>query len=216
MFSEKNRRHSRFMRNIRLFITLLFSFMLLQVVPLYAGEPTDQMKHTIDSVLDILKNKELKRPGKAQQRRAAIWKILAERFDFEEMAKRSLALHWRERSPEEKKEFVALFSDLLENTYISKIERYEDEKIQYVGENIYNGYASVKTRIITRKNIEIPIGYRLLNENKKWKVYDVAIEGVSLVNNYRTQFNDVINSSSYGELIKRMKKKQEEFLKESP
>jgi phospholipid transport system substrate-binding protein len=216
MFSEKYRRHPRFMRNIRLFIILLFSFMLLQVVPLYAGEPTDQMRQTIDSVLDILKNKELKRPEKTQQRRAAIWKILAERFDFEEMAKRSLALYWRERSPEGKKEFVALYSDLLENTYISKIERYEDEKIQYAGETMDNGYATVKTRIITTKNIEIPIEYRLLKRDTKWKVYDVAIEGVSLVNNYRTQFNDIIGTSSYGELIKRMKKKQEEFLKESP
>jgi phospholipid transport system substrate-binding protein len=203
------------MRNIRLFIIILFSFMLLQVVPLYAGEPTDQMKQTIDSILDILRNKELKRPGMTQQRRAEIWKVLSERFDFEEMAKRSLALHWRKRTPEEKKEFVALFSDLLENTYISKIERYQDEKIQYAGDTIYNGYASVKTRIITEKNIEIPIEYRLLKENNNWKVYDVVIEGVSLVNNYRTQFNDVISSSSYGELIKKMKKKQEEFLKES-
>ena len=189
--------------------------MLLQVVPLYAGEPTDQMKQTIDSILDILRNKELKRPGMTQQRRAEIWKVLSERFDFEEMAKRSLALHWRKRTPEEKKEFVALFSDLLENTYISKIERYQDEKIQYAGDTIYNGYASVKTRIITEKNIEIPIEYRLLKENNNWKVYDVVVEGVSLVNNYRTQFNDVISSSSYGELIKKMKKKQEEFLKES-
>ncbi|MFH1701878.1 MAG: ABC transporter substrate-binding protein, partial [Nitrospirota bacterium] len=95
------------MRNIRLFIVLIFSFMLLHVVPLHAGEPTDQMRLTTDSVLDILKNKELKRPEKIKQKRAAIRKIVDERFDFEEMAKRSLALHWRERSPEERKEFIA-------------------------------------------------------------------------------------------------------------
>jgi len=204
------------MRNIRLCIVLFASFLLLHVLPLYAGEPTDQMKQTVDAVLDILKNKELKRPEKARQRRAAIRKIVEIRFDFEEMAKRSLALHWRERSPEEKKEFVALYSDLLESTYISKIERYGDEKIQYAGETMDNGYAKVKTRIITGKNIEIPIEYRLLKRDTKWKVYDVVIEGVSLVNNYRTQFNDIIGTSSYGELLKRMKKKQEEFLKESP
>lgn len=204
------------MRNVRLFIALLFSFMLLHVVPLHAGEPTDQVKQTTDSVLDILKNKELKRPEKTKQRRAAIRKIIDERFDFEEMTKRSLALHWRERSPEEKREFVTLYSDLLERNYIRKIEKYEDEKIQYAGETINDRYASVKTRIITKKNVEIPIEYRLLKRDTKWEVYDVVIEGVSLVNNYRTQFNNIIRTSSYEELLKRMKTKQEKFLEESP
>lgn len=204
------------MRNVRLFIALLFSFMLLHVVPLHAGEPTDQVKQTTDSVLDILKNKELKRPEKTKDRRAAIRKIIDERFDFEEMTKRSLALHWRERSPEEKREFVTLYSDLLERNYIRKIEKYEDEKIQYAGETINDRYASVKTRIITKKNVEIPIEYRLLKRDTKWEVYDVVIEGVSLVNNYRTQFNNIIRTSSYEELLKRMKTKQEKFLEESP
>ena len=204
------------MRNIRLFIALIFSFMLLHVVPLHAGEPTDQLRLTTDSVLDILKNKELKRPEKIKQRRAAIRKIVDERFDFEEMAKRSLALHWRERSPEEKKEFIALYSDLIERNYIRKIEKYEDEKIQYVGETMDNKYATVKTKIITKRNVEIPITYRLLNKDTKWEVYDVLIEGVSLVSNYRTQFNNIIRTSSYGELVKKMKTKQEELLEESP
>jgi phospholipid transport system substrate-binding protein len=215
MSLEKYRRYPRFMRNIRLCIILFSSFLLLHVLPLYAGEPTDQMKQTIDAVLDILKNKELKRFEKTKERRAAIRKIIDSRFDFEEMAKRSLALHWRERSPEEKKEFIALYSDLLEDTYIRKIERYEGEKIQYASEIIDDGYSTVRTRIITKKNIEIPIDYRLMKRDTKWKVYDVVVEGVSLVNNYRTQFNNIIRTSSYNELIKRLKSKQEELVEES-
>jgi phospholipid transport system substrate-binding protein len=204
------------MRDIRLFLVLLFPFLLLYALPLHAGEPTDQMKQSIDAVLDILKNKELKRPEKTKEKRAVIRKIIDSRFDFEEIAKRSLALHWREISPEEKKEFVALYSDLLERTYSSKIEKYKDEKIQYASEIIDDGYATVRTKIITEKNVEIPIDYRLLKRDTQWKVYDVVIEGVSLVSNYRSQFNNIIRTSSYDELIKRLKSKQEEFLSESP
>jgi len=197
------------MRTVRICTVLLFSFLFL-APGTYAGVPTDQMRQTIDSVLDILRNKELKNPGKTKERRAAIRKVIGNRFDFEEMAKRSLALHWRKRSPGEKKEFVALFADLLERSYINKIESYEDEPIFYTSETIDGDYAVVKTKIITKRNIEIPIDYRLLKENGKWEVYDVVVEGVSLVNNYRNQFNKIIRTRSYKELVKRMKSKQEE------
>jgi phospholipid transport system substrate-binding protein len=201
---------------------LLCSFLFLITVSIsaYADTPTNLMKQTIDKVIDILKNKELKKPGKAQERRAEIRKVVGERFDFEEMAKRSLALHWRKRIPEERKEFVSLFSDLLERTYIKKIETYTDEKILYTDEKIEGNYAVVKTKIITKSNVEVPIDYRLLNENGDWKVYDVVVEGVSLINNYRSQFNDIIRRDSYEELVKRMKNKEQEKLsqetKENP
>jgi len=204
------------MKNIRFFLVLFFSLLLLQTSAVYAGEPTDQMKQTIDSVLDILKNKELKRPEKAKERRAAIRKIIDSRFDFEEMSKRSLALYWRKRTPEEKSEFTALYSDLLERTYVTKIEKYENEKILYGRETLDDGYAVVKTNIITKDNIEIPIDYRLLKKDAKWEVYDVVIEGVSLVNNYRTQFANILGSSSYGELVKKMKNKVQELSREAP
>ena len=172
-----------------------------------AGEPTNQVKQTVDAVLEVLRNKELKKPDKTEQRRAAIRKIVGGRFDFEEMAKRSLAQHWKKRTAEEQKEFVPLYSDLLENTYIKKIERYEDEKIVYVGEKIEGTYASVKTNIVTTKEVEIPIEYRLLKEGNQWRAYDVVIEGVSLVNNYRNQFNSILRSGSYEDLVKRLKNK---------
>ncbi|MFO0753344.1 MAG: ABC transporter substrate-binding protein [Thermodesulfovibrionales bacterium] len=187
---------------------LLFFLLLSFAVPVHAGEPANQVKQTVDKVLDILRNKELKRPDRTKDRRAALRKVIAERFDFEEMAKRSLALHWAKRTAEEKKEFVSLYSDLLERTYINKIEDYSDEKILYTGESTDEEYATVKTKIITKKNMEVPIDYRLLRKDGKWAVYDVVIEGVSLVNNYRTQFNAILRSGGYEELIRRMEKKQ--------
>lgn len=197
----------------KLFFALLFIFTFISDISYaYADTPTQQVKQTVDRVLDILKNKELKRLEKTKERRALIRKTISEMFDFEEMAKRSLALHWRERTPEERKEFVSLYTDLLERSYIKKIESYTDEKILYVNERVNGEYAEVDTKIVTKRNVEIPIEYRLLKKNGKWEVYDVVIEGVSLVNNYRTQFNKIIRTDSYAELVKRMKNKQEEEL----
>jgi phospholipid transport system substrate-binding protein len=201
-------------RCIKLVCLLLVSFLFLSTmsVSAYAGDPTNLMKQTIDKVIEILKNKGLKNPERANERRAAIRKVVGERFDFEEMAKRSLALHWKKRTPEERNEFVPLFSDLLERSYIKKIESYTDEKILYTDEKIDGEYAVVDTQIITKRNVKTPIEYRLLNKNGKWEVYDVVIEGVSLVNNYRNQFNKIIRRDSYEELVRRMKNKQEEEL----
>lgn len=175
-----------------------------------ADEPVTLIKQTINEVIDTLKDEELKKPDKGADRRAALRKAIGERFDFEEMAKRSLALHWKKRTPEERQEFVPLYSDLLERSYVNKIESYTDEQILYTDETIDDGYAVVKTKIITKRNVEIPIEYRLLKKNNRWGVYDVIIEGVSLVNNYRNQFNRIIRKDSYEELFKRMKNKQEE------
>ncbi len=188
---------------------LVFSLSLVFTFSSYslAGEPTNQTKQSVDAVIDVLKNKELKKPEKEPQRRAAIRKIVGERFDFEEMAKRSLAQNWKKRTPEEQKEFVRLYSDLLENAYIRKIERYEDEKVVYGEERVEGAYAAVKTNIITTKEVSIPIEYRLQQEGTQWKVYDVVVEGVSLVNNYRNQFNSILRSGTYEDLVKRLKNK---------
>ncbi len=123
------------------------------------------------------------------------------------MAKRSLGIHWNKRNPNEQKEFVSLFSDLLEDTYIRKIERYEDEKVVYVGERQEGSYATVKTKIISTSGIETPVEYKIFKKGDKWEVYDIIIEGVSLVNNYRIQFSHIISSSSYEDLVNRIKKK---------
>ena len=188
----------------------LLSSLFLMPITVQAGEPVTLIKQTINEVIDILKDEKLKKQENILQRRAEVRRVIEERFDFEEMSKRSLALHWKKRTPGERKEFIPLFSDLLERSYVKKIESYTDEQILYTDETIDGDYASVKTKIITKRNVEIPIEYRMLKKNNRWVVYDVIIEGVSLVNNYRNQFNKIIRKDSYEELVKRMKNKQEE------
>ena len=194
---------------IRMSVVLFICLSFLSIRPhlAIAGEATDQVKQTVDAVLDVLNNKELKKPENRELRTKKIREIVNKRFDFEEMAKRSLALNWSKRTPEERKEFVALFSDLLENTYIRKIERYENEKVAYLDERITGQYAVVRTKIIKQQEAEIPVEYRIFKEADKWEVYDIIVEGVSLVNNYRSQFSQIIRSSSYEELVKKLRNK---------
>jgi phospholipid transport system substrate-binding protein len=194
---------------VPLCVAFMFCLILLpSAVPnADAGEATDQIRETADAVINILNDKELKKPENKQLRSKKIRQIVDKRFDFEEMAKRSLGLAWHKRTPEEKKEFVSLFSDLIENTYIRKVERYEHEKVLYTGERVEGSYAAVKTTVITDKEVEIPVEYRIFKKGTKWEVYDVIIEGVSLVNNYRTQFSSIISSDSYAGLVKKLRDK---------
>jgi len=179
-----------------------------------AGPPTDQLRTQIDRVIKTLENPALQKPDKVVERRKAVRRIAEEIFDFGETAKRSLARHWQTRTPAEREEFVQLFSDLLERSYIGKVELFNGERITYTGETIDGDLALVRTRIITKQGTEIPVDYRLHKKSEKWLVYDVVIEGVSLIANYRTQFNKIIQTSSYEELVKKMKTKQEEFLEQ--
>lgn len=172
-----------------------------------AGEPTEQVRETVDAVMKILNNDELKKPSKEKERRAGIRQAVVKHFDFEEMAKRSLSSYWKERTPAEQKEFVTLYSDLLENTYIRKIERYENEKVVYTDERLDGNYAVVKTKIVNEKGLSIPVDYRIFREKETWEVYDIVVEGISLVNNYRTQFTQIIRAGSYSDLVKRLKDK---------
>jgi phospholipid transport system substrate-binding protein len=183
-------------------------------IPAWAGAPTDQLKAQIDRTVKILDDPELKKDGKQRDRRAAVRQVANDIFDFSETAKRSLARHWAARTPAEREEFVQLFTDLLERSYISKIELYGGEKIRFVGESVEPDGAVVRTRLVTKQATEIPIDYRMIARGDKWLVYDVLIEGVSMISNYRTQFNKIITTSSYQELVKKMKVKQGEFIQE--
>ncbi len=167
-----------------------------------AGEPTDQVRRSVDEVLKIVQSQP---DGPA--RRTAVRQAANRLFDFEETAKRALGPHWQQRTPAEREEFVRLFSDLLEAAYVGKIDLYQGEKITYVGETMDDDQATVKTRIVTKQGNEVPVDYRLLREKDGWRVYDVIIEGVSLVANYRTQFNKIIQTFSYDDLVKRMRAK---------
>jgi len=191
-----------------LFQSVLSLFLIIGfVIPAWAGEPTEKIKQTTDKILKIVTDPSLKNPSKAQERKKSIRKAVDERFDWEEMARRALARHWDQRTDQEKKEFVGLFGDLLERTYLNKVEGYSGEKVQYEGETLESEYAVVKVKIITQKNVDIPVEYRLHKKGNDWFVYDISIEGVSLVNNYRTQFSSIITQSSYENLVKKLKEK---------
>jgi phospholipid transport system substrate-binding protein len=165
-----------------------------------AGEPTEQLRGSIDRVLRLVGDPAVRREP-IRERRAALRKIADEIFDWGETAKRSLGMHWRERTPSERAEFVALFADLLERSYMSKIELYDGERIGYAGDTVDGDLALVRTRLVNRHGGEMAVNYRMIRHDDRWKVYDVEIEGVSLVANYRTQFNSLLRRSSYPEVV---------------
>ena len=172
-----------------------------------AGEPTQQIKQTTDKILAVLSDPALKPTAKSEERKKLIGKAVDERFDWEEMSRRSLARHWAQRTPEEKKEFIPLFRSLLEQTYLDKVQGYSGEKVSYEGDSVDGDYGLVKVKILTTTNKEIPVEYRLLKRGNNWLVYDISIEGISLINNYRSQFNSIITNSSYKELVQKLKAK---------
>lgn len=194
-------------KSSRLLCTVGILAILVSAANVFAGVPLDEVKKTTDEVLSVLRNKDLKGPGKEELRRQKILGIVSQVFDFREMAKRSLGIYWRKRTSQERDEFVPLYKDLLNRTYMRKVERYTNEKIIYTDESVHGDYAAVRTRVETNTGTEIPLEYRLMKKDGKWVVYDVVIEGVSLVNNYRSQFSQIIRSDSYAELVKRLKKK---------
>jgi phospholipid transport system substrate-binding protein len=196
-------------------VVLASLFLLSTAGPGLAATAQDQLKGAIDRVVSTLDSPALKGDGKAAERRTAVRKIANEIFDFTEIARRSLGRYWQPLSEGQRTEFVGLFSDLLERSYISKIELYGGEKIVYVGERVDGDLATVSTKIITKNGTEVPIDYRLSRHNDRWMVYDVNIEGVSLVSNYRTQFNKIIQTNGYNALVDRMKTKQTEFVEDS-
>jgi phospholipid transport system substrate-binding protein len=177
-----------------------------------ADTPTDAVKGVIDEVLKILSNPALKSPSQKEHRIQLIKDTINRRFDYEEMAKRSLGQYWRSLSPAQRTEFVHLFKDLLADSYSDKFDKYTDEKVAYTEGSQEGDYAEVRTQL-RRKNDRIPINFRLLNKDTGWMVYDVSIEGVSLVSNYRSQFGRIIHESSYAELLRRLRAKASELQK---
>jgi phospholipid transport system substrate-binding protein len=184
---------------------------LAAAVPADAGPPTEQLRTQVDRVLKVLEDPALRTEAKAAERRAAVRKIATEIFDFGETARRALGRHWQARTPAEREEFVELFTNLLERSYLSRVELYSGEQVTYGGEVIEGDQARIQSRIVTKQGSEIPLEYRMHQKNGRWLVYDVVIEGVSLVANYRTQFNKIIQTSSFQELVRKMKSKQHEL-----
>jgi phospholipid transport system substrate-binding protein len=172
--------------------------------------PTSVVRGTIDEVIRLVTDERLKKPDQVAHRRKLLEETIGQHFDFSEMAKRSLAAHWNSRSAAEHQEFVALFQTLLSKTYAGKIENYSGEKVQYRKERLKDSYAEVQTTIVSKKT-QIALDYRLFLNSGNWRVYDVVVDGVSLVKNYRVQFDRIIRDSSYEELVKTLREKSSDI-----
>jgi phospholipid transport system substrate-binding protein len=196
----------------RVVVAILVSALVLMVGRgAQAGPATDQLKGGVDRVLAILQDPALKTPAKADERRQKIRAVANEVFDWQETGKRALARHWQGRSPQEREEFSKLFADLLERSYVGKIEGYSGEKIVYGEEMLEGDQATVRTKLVTKNGTQIPIDYQMQKAEDRWRVYDVKIENVGLVANYRSQFNRIIQQTGYADLVQRLKTKQEEL-----
>ncbi len=180
----------------------------------WAGAPTDQVREYTDAVVKVLEDPALKAEDKKPERRAAVRKIAAEVFDVQETAQRALGPHWQQRTPQERQEFVQLFAELLEQTYISKIDLFGGEKLRFIDEKVDGDNAIVRAKVVTRQQTEVPVEARMLRKGDRWLVYDILIENISLVGNYRAQFDRIIRTSSYEDLVKRLRSRGE-FLRES-
>ncbi|MGH7852481.1 MAG: MlaC/ttg2D family ABC transporter substrate-binding protein [Candidatus Binatia bacterium] len=196
-------------KKVALIAAVMISALTFSAPKVRAGLPTDQVKATVEKALIVLKDPRFKHQAKQPERRDQLRQILFARFDFTEMAKRSLGANWRRRTPQEQEEFVRLFTDVLERAYAGIIESYTDEKIVYIHERVDGAYADVSSKILTSKGEEYSINYKTHLIGNEWKVYDVVVENISLVNNYRSQFSRVISNASYEELVRRLKDKSE-------
>jgi phospholipid transport system substrate-binding protein len=189
----------------RVIWALLLVLALSSAPVAWAGAPTDQFREGVDRVFKIIRDPELKGDAKATRRWATIAKVSEEIFDFGETAKRSLGQHWDARTPAERVEYVRLFTDLIQRSYVSRVDRYGAEKMVFRGDTIDGDQAVVRTALVLNDGGQMALDYKMHHASDRWQVYDINIEGVSLVANYRAQFNKVIRSESYEALIARLK-----------
>ena len=183
---------------------ILFTASILHIAVAAAGTPTEQIQSAVEKVTTILRDPKIQTEAKRKELRQAIYP----KFDFAEMAKRSLGSHWPRRSRDEQQEFVKLFTDLMESAYMSTLESYQGEKVVIGNEKRDKDFAEVNTKILTTKGEEFSVSYKLQQTGDDWKIYDVVVENISLVNNYRSQFNRVIAQSSFDDLLHKMKDRQ--------
>jgi phospholipid transport system substrate-binding protein len=169
-----------------------------------AESPTEVVRATLTEVFRILEDPKLKDPAKLMPRRRLLEQVIGERFDYAEMSKRALAANWTPLTNAQRAEFVELFKAFLSDRYAGKIEGYSGERTEYLSERLEGQYAEVRTRLVSSKT-EIPMDYRLMNKAGRWYAYDIIADGVSLVKNYRSQFDKIIRSDSYDELVKRLR-----------
>lgn len=198
---------------IRVVFHLILLGLFLFTVPAWAGDAMESIRVTTDRILEILRDPAFQDKAHREKRKDALREIVDQRFDWEAFARSSLTTKWRELNESQRKEFTRLFSRLLERTYLEKLEEHSIDdlrKIEYLEEETYGDRAKVRVNIKTNRNEEIPVEYRLKKGGDQWLVYDILIEGVSLVKNYRVQFNEILGRSSYSELVERLRAKVQE------
>jgi phospholipid transport system substrate-binding protein len=192
----------------RILMTMTAALLLgLTASAAVALTPTETVKSRVDKALSSLTQTSGAGTEASEKRRVEIRKAADALFDFPDMSRRALGLHWKDRTPAEREEFTRLFTDLIARTYIGKIDRYAGESIAYVGERVDGDQASVRSNVITPKGSQIPVEYRLHRANDTWSAYDVLIENVSLVGTYRSQFDRVIKAESFADLLRRLREK---------
>ena len=188
--------------------TLSLLFLLLGAPALApAGEPTDQIKQTTDKILAIVQDPAMKGPEKDAERQKLMKQAVDTRFDWAAMSRSAIGKNWQGLTAAQRTEFTGLFSELVEKTYMSKVESYSGEKIQYKGDKVDGTFGVADVVIVTSRGTDTPVSYRVQKKGTEWLVYDVTIEGVSLVNNYRSQIAAILSGSSYDVLIGKIKAK---------
>jgi phospholipid transport system substrate-binding protein len=195
----------KYIKRLALFVSLFF------VIPsvVSAGEATDRIKAVSDKIFSIISDQSLQVPEMKEKKEKMIMDAVDGAFNWEEFSRRALAKHWSKRTEGEKKEFISLFKQLIKRTYMEKSGQYSGGKVEFLEEKIDGEYGVVKSQLVSSNGTQTPVDYRLMKKDGDWWVYDVYIEGVSLVSNYRSQFNDILIKSSFDDLIKRLKEKIE-------
>jgi phospholipid transport system substrate-binding protein len=192
-------------------VALVLPLSLFSVPAAWAGPPTDQLRDGIERIFKILGDPDLRGDEKASQRKTAVTRIAGEIFDFTEMSKRTLGRHWDQRTPAERQDFARLFTELIQRSYFSRIDEHGSEKTVFRGETVDGQHAVVRTMLLLTHGSQMPLDYSMQNTGDRWRVYDLSIDGISLVANYRAQFNRIIRTSSYVELVTRLTSNQTEF-----
>jgi len=197
----------------RFIVSMIIGCALAWPGAVWSGETaTEAIKRSIDTLIQVLSDEALKKPDRVAERHRQMEKIISERFSYEDMAKRALGAQWAKLDEQQRTEFVDLFRQLLTNSYADRIEGYSGEQVHYLNERKEADYAEVRTRVSSGK-ADIPLDYRLLNKSGDWRIYDVVVDGISLVKNYRSQFEKIIRTSGYDDLVKKLREKSDQFVK---
>lgn len=187
-------------------VVILVGSVVFAAAPQGSESPTEAVRETVSRVLSILEDPALKDPAKLTSRRRMLEEVIATRFDYAEMSKRALAAYWPPLTEAQRAEFVELFKSFLSDRYAEKIEDYSGQQVGYLSERIEGTYAEVRTELRSDKTA-IPMDYRLFLKEGRWYAYDIVVDGVSLVKNYRSQFQKIIRESSYEELVKKLRER---------